>query len=59
MLVLTRKVGESIAIGDGITLAVVKIDGNRVRLGIEAPRDVLIRRDEILPQTQDHTGPDQ
>lgn len=55
MLVLTRKVGESIAIGDGITLTVVKIDGNRVRLGIEAPRDVSIRREEMLTQPQDHT----
>lgn len=58
MLVLTRKVGESIAIGDGITLTVVKIDGNRVRLGIEAPRDVLIRREEMLAQPQDTNGGD-
>ena len=43
MLVLTRKVGESIVIGDGITVRVLEV-GGRVRLGIEAPRDVSITR---------------
>ncbi|MFH5804491.1 carbon storage regulator [Alienimonas sp. DA493] len=43
MLVLTRKVGESIVIGDGITVRVLEV-GGRVRLGIDAPRDVSITR---------------
>lgn len=47
MLVLTRKVGESIVIGDSITLTVTKIDGNQVRLGVSAPRNVAIDREEV------------
>jgi carbon storage regulator len=48
MLVLSRKLGEKIVIGDGITLTVVKIDGDKVRLGIVAPEDVPIARAELL-----------
>ena len=51
MLVLARKVGERICIGDTITLVVLEITGNKVRLGIEAPRDVKIMREE-LPSDQ-------
>lgn len=47
MLVLTRKVGERIHIGDDITLVVTKSAGNRVTLGIEAPKDVRIIRGEL------------
>jgi carbon storage regulator len=47
MLVLSRKVGESLVIADNIKLTIVKISGNRVRLGIEAPEDVSILRGEI------------
>ena len=48
MLVLSRKLGEKIIIGDNIILTVVKIDRNQIRLGIEAPRDVPIFREEML-----------
>ena len=48
MLVLSRKLGEKIVIGDNIVLTVVKIDRNQIRLGIEAPRDVLVFREEML-----------
>jgi carbon storage regulator len=48
MLVLTRKVGERIRIGDKVTLVVVKINGNVVRLGVEAPPDYNIARQELL-----------
>jgi carbon storage regulator len=48
MLVLSRKLGEKIVIGDNIVLTVVKIDRNQIRLGIEAPRDVPIFREEML-----------
>ena len=47
MLVLSRKFGERIHIGDGITISVVAIHGNRVQLGIEAPQEVRIVRDEV------------
>lgn len=49
MLVLSRKLGEKIVIGDSIVLTVVKIDRNQIRLGIEAPPDVPIFREEIAP----------
>jgi carbon storage regulator len=47
MLVLSRKVGERLWIGDGIVVEVLEVYGQRVRLGIEAPRDVIIRREEV------------
>ena len=50
MLVLSRKLGEKIVIGDGIVVTVVKIDRTQVRLGIEAPADVPIYREEIAPK---------
>jgi carbon storage regulator len=48
MLVLTRKGGESVQIGEGISVKVLAISGNRVKLGFSAPSDVSIRRKEIL-----------
>ncbi len=47
MLVLSRKEGERISIGDNITLIVSKVSGNRVTIGIEAPRDVKVVRSEL------------
>ena len=47
MLVLTRKVGEEIVIGDNIHLAVVAIKGDKVRIGINAPKEVVVDRQEI------------
>ena len=49
MLVLSRKLGEKILIGDSIVLTIVKIDRNQIRLGIEAPSNVAIFREEIAP----------
>jgi len=49
MLVLSRKLGEKIVIGDNIVVTVVKIDRNQIRLGIEAPTDVPVYREEIAP----------
>ena len=47
MLVLTRKPGEKICVGDNITVTVVEVTGNRIRLGIEAPEDVRVLRSEL------------
>ncbi len=47
MLVLTRRLGESINIGDEIKITVVDIDGKQVKIGIEAPRDISIFREEV------------
>ena len=47
MLVLTRKLGESIAIDDHIKIRVVQIKGKQVRIGIEAPKDTKIHREEV------------
>ncbi len=49
MLVLSRKLGEKIYIGDSICITVVDIDRGKIRLGIEAPRDVPVYRQELLP----------
>ena len=48
MLVLSRKVGERVHIGDNIVVEVTKINGNRISLGIEAPVEVPIKRGELL-----------
>jgi carbon storage regulator len=48
MLVLTRRLGEAITIGDNVKLIVVEIDGNQVKLGIEAPREIEIYREELF-----------
>ena len=53
MLVLSRKPGEEIVIGDNIRLTVVAIRGNQVRLGITAPPDVAIRREELRPMGEE------
>ena len=50
MLVLSRKLGEKIVIGDNIVVTVVKIDRNQIRIGIEAPNDIPVYREEIAPQ---------
>ena len=54
MLVLSRKLGEKIYINENICITVVDIDRGKIRLGIEAPRDVPIFRQELLPA---HTTP--
>ena len=47
MLILTRKEGESLRLGDNITVTVVSVKGGNVRLGIDAPREVAVHREEI------------
>jgi carbon storage regulator len=53
MLVLTRKLGESIAIDDHIKIVVVQIKGKQVRLGIEAPKETKIHREEVYLAIQE------
>jgi carbon storage regulator len=55
MLVLTRRVDESIAIGDSITVTVLAVEGDRVKLGITAPREVLILRQEVADAVKEQT----
>lgn len=47
MLILTRKVGERLAIGDDVTITILGLKGNQIRIGINAPRDVAVHREEI------------
>ena len=52
MLILTRKVGESINIGDDITITILGVSGQQVRIGINAPKDVAVHREEIYQRIQ-------
>jgi carbon storage regulator len=56
MLVLTRKPGQSIMIGDGVEVQVLSIAGEKVRLGITAPRDVSIFRNEVYDRIESEQG---
>jgi carbon storage regulator len=56
MLVLTRKPGQSIMIGDGVEVQVLSVAGEKVRLGITAPRDVSIFRNEVYDRIESETG---
>ena len=53
MLILTRKVGESLMIGDEVTITVLGVKGNQVRIGVNAPRDVSVHREEFYNRIQD------
>jgi len=55
MLVLSRKVGERILIGDGIVLTVLRVRGGQIRLGIDAPRSTTIRREALLKEDSGQT----
>ena len=48
MLILTRRVGESLMIGDDVTITVLAVKGNQIRIGVNAPRDVAVHRQEIV-----------
>lgn len=52
MLVLGRKVGESIMIGDYVTVTIVAVNGNQVKVGVAAPKDIAVHRQEIYERVQ-------
>ncbi len=47
MLILTRRVGETVMVGDDVTVTVLGVKGNQVRIGVNAPKDVAVHREEI------------
>lgn len=60
MLILTRKVGESVLIGDDISITVLSVRGNQVKLGVQAPKEVSVHREDIyqriIKQAQDKSS---
>ncbi len=58
MLILTRRVGETLMIGDAVSVTVLGVKGNQVRIGINAPKDVAVHREEIYQRIKrEHATP--
>ncbi|MCY4477224.1 MAG: carbon storage regulator CsrA [Gammaproteobacteria bacterium] len=56
MLILTRRSGEAVIVGDNVRIAVLDIRGNQVRLGVEAPREVTVHREEVYQRIVEEKG---
>ncbi len=58
MLILTRRAGETLMIGEDVSITVLGVKGNQVRIGINAPKDVAVHREEIYDRIQDEMESD-
>tara|TARA_B100000767_G_scaffold263703_1_gene277760 strand:+ start:3529 stop:3795 length:267 start_codon:yes stop_codon:yes gene_type:complete len=58
MLILTRRIGETLMIGDDVTVTVLGVKGNQVRLGVNAPKEVAVHREEIYDKIHQEGGDD-